>query len=62
MTGTVFESGKVPPKSRFVAMNLMMLAKNSVWAIELKRNLGVSCPTVWLLKHKIIKVMTLSEA
>ena len=43
-------------------MHLMTQAKNNVSALELKRHLGVSYPTAWLLKHKIMEVMLLREA
>lgn len=62
VAGTVFESSKVPLTSWFLAMHLMTQAKNNVAALELKRHLGVSYPTAWLLKHKIMQVMTLREA
>ena len=38
-------------------MHLMTQAKNSVSALELKRHLGVSYPSAWLLKHKLMQVM-----
>jgi transposase-like protein len=62
VAGTVFESSKVPLTSWFLAMHLMTQAKNNVSALELKRHLDVSYPTAWLLKHKIMEVMTLREA
>ena len=62
VAGTVFESSKVPLTSWFLAMHLMTQAKNNVSALELKRHLGVSYPTAWLLKHKIMEVMKLREA
>ena len=61
VSGTVFESSKVPLPSWFLAMHLMTQAKNNVSALELKQHLGVSYPTAWLLKHKIMQVMTLRE-
>ena len=42
-------------------MHLMTQAKNNVSALELKRHLGVSYPTAWLLKHKIMQVMVYRE-
>ncbi len=38
-------------------MHLMTQAKNNVSALELKRHLGVSYPTAWLLKHKLMQLM-----
>jgi len=57
VSGTVFESSKLPLPTWFLAMHLMTQAKNSVSALELKRHLGVSYPTAWLLKHKLMQVM-----
>jgi hypothetical protein len=47
----------VPLTKWFLAMHLMTQAKNNVSALELKRHVGVSYPTAWLLKHKIMQVM-----
>ena len=62
VSGTIFESSKLPLPRWFLAMHLMTQAKNNVSALELKRHLGVSYPTAWLLKHKIMQVMVLREA
>lgn len=61
VSGTIFESSKLPLTTWFLAMHLMTQAKNNVSALELKRHLGVSYPTAWLLKHKIMEVMRLRE-
>jgi hypothetical protein len=61
VSGTVFESSKLALPKWFLAMHLMTQAKNSVSALELKRHLGVSYPTAWLLKHKIMETMRLRE-
>lgn len=57
LSGTVFESSKLPLPTWFLAMHLMTQAKNNVSALELKRHLGVSYPTAWLLKHKLMQLM-----
>ena len=57
VSGTVFESSKLALPKWFLAMHLMTQAKNNVSALELKRHLGVSYPTAWLLKQKIMQVM-----
>jgi transposase-like protein len=62
VSGTIFESSNLPLPRWFLAMHLMTQAKNNVSALELKRHLGVSYPTAWLLKHKIMQVMVLREA
>lgn len=61
VAGTIFESTKVSLPKWFVAMHLMTQAKNNVSALELKRHLGVSYPTAWLMKHKIMEVMRRRE-
>lgn len=61
VSGTIFESSKLPLTTWFLAMHLITQAKNNVSALELKRHLGVSYPTAWLLKHKIMEVMRLRE-
>ncbi len=57
VSGTVFESSKLGLPAWFLARHLMTQAKNNVSALELKRHLGVSYPTAWLLKQKIMQVM-----
>lgn len=60
-SGTIFESTKLPLARWFLAMHLLTQAKNNVSALELKRHLGVSYPTAWLVKHKLMEVMRLRE-
>jgi transposase-like protein len=60
-SGTIFESTKLPLMRWFLAMHLLTQAKNNVSALELKRHLGVSYPTAWLVKHKLMEVMRLRE-
>jgi transposase-like protein len=61
LSGTIFESSKLALPKWFLAMHLMTQAKNNVSALELKRHLGVSYPTAWLIKHKLMEVMLLRE-
>lgn len=61
ISGTIFESTKLPLTRWFLAMHLLTQAKNNVSALELKRHLGVSYPTAWLVKHKLMEVMRLRE-
>ena len=56
-SGTIFDSTKLPLTKWFIAMHLMTQAKNNVSALELKRHMGVSYPTAWLIKHKLMEVM-----
>ena len=57
ISGTIFESSKLALPKWFVAMHLITQAKNGVSALELKRHLGVSWPTAWMIKHKLLQVM-----
>lgn len=57
IAGTIFESSKLPLPTWFLAMHLITQSKNNVSALELKRHLGVSWPTAWMMKHKIMQVM-----
>ena len=60
--GTIFQSTKLPLTSLFLAMHLLTQAKNNLSALELKRHLGVRYKTAWLLKHKVMQVMSVREA
>ena len=62
IVGTVFENTKLPLSIWFLAMYLMTQSKNSVSALELKRQLGVSYKSAWLIKHKLLQTMLLREA
>lgn len=61
IAGTIFEASKLGLPVWFMAMQLLSQAKNNVAALELKRQLGVSYPSAWLLKHKIMEAMRLEE-
>jgi hypothetical protein len=57
----MFEGSKLPLRVWFLAMQLISQAKNNVAALELRRQLGVSYPTAWLMKHKLMESMRLRE-
>ena len=61
VSGTIFEASKLPLPKWFVAMHLITQAKNNVSALELMRHVGVTYPTAWLMKHKIMEVMRQRE-
>jgi ribosomal protein L37AE/L43A len=61
ISGTIFESTKLPLSRWFLAMQLLTQSKNNVSALELMRQLGVSYRSAWLLKHKIMEAMRLRE-
>lgn len=53
-SGTIFHSTKLPLTIWFQAMYFLTQTKNNVSALELKRLLGVSYPTAWRVKHKLM--------
>ena len=61
IAGTIMENTKLPLRTWFLAMQLISSAKNGVAALELRRQLDVSYPTAWMLKHKISQAMHLVE-
>ena len=62
IVGTIFESTKVPLPKWFLAMHLLSRAKTNLSALAMSRDLGVSYPTAWLMKHKIMELMRQREA
>jgi ribosomal protein L37AE/L43A len=61
ISGTMFESSKLPLGRWFLAMQLLTQSKNNVSALELMRQIGISYRSAWLLKHKIMEAMRLRE-
>lgn len=61
-SGTIFHGSKLPLRKWFQALFLMSQSKNNISALELKRQLGVSYPTAWRVKHKLMQVMAEREA
>lgn len=61
-SGTIFHSSKLPLRKWFQSMFLISQSKNQVSALELKRQLGVSWPTAWRVKQKLMQVMVEREA
>ncbi len=59
--GTIFQATKLPLTRWFLAMHLLTQAKNNVSALELKRHLGVRYKCAWLMKHKLLQVMSERE-
>jgi transposase-like protein len=55
--GTIFEATKVPLTRWFQAIYFITHAKTGVSAMELGRHIGVSYPTSWKIKHKIMQAM-----
>ena len=57
IAGTVFQGTKLPLTTWFLAIYLISQAKTGLSALALKRQLGVSYPTAWLIRHKLMQVM-----
>jgi ribosomal protein L37AE/L43A len=61
-SGTVFAETKLPLRTWFLAMYLLTQHKNGISALSLRRQLGVSYNTAWLLKHKLMQAMVERDA
>ncbi|GAA0746322.1 hypothetical protein GCM10009107_13670 [Ideonella azotifigens] len=59
--GTVLEGTKLPLRTWFLAM-LISQAKTGLSALALKRYLGVSCRTAWLVQHKLTDTISRADA
>lgn len=59
--GSLMQHTKLPLKTWFLAIYLISQAKTGLSALALKRQLGVSYPTAWLLHHKINRAMALQD-
>ena len=55
--GSLMEHTKLPLTTWFLAIYLISQAKTGLSALALKRHLGVSYPTAWLLHQKICRAM-----
>ena len=55
--GSLMEHTKLPLSTWFLAIYLISQAKTGLSALALKRQLGVSYPTAWLLHQKINRAM-----
>lgn len=58
IAGTVFQSSKLPLTIWFLAIYLISQAKTGLSALSLKRYLGVSYRTAWLVQHKLMEAMS----
>ena len=48
--GTLFDNTKLPLRTWYLAMYLVTQSKNGISTMDLKRQLGVSCNTAWMVK------------
>jgi hypothetical protein len=62
IAGTVFEGTKLGLTVWFLAMYLISQAKTGLSALALKRDLGGSDPSAWLMHHKLMQAMLEREA
>ncbi|MBL8252076.1 MAG: IS1595 family transposase [Candidatus Competibacter sp.] len=56
--GTLFQSTHLALTRWFLALHLIGRAKTGLSALALKRHLGVSYPTAWPIRHKLMQAMT----
>ena len=61
IAGTLFEGTKLALTVWFLAIYLISQAKTGLSALALKRQLGVSYPTAWLIHHKLMQAMVERE-
>ena len=62
IVGTVMEHTHLPLRLWFLAMYLLTQNKNGISALALKRQIGVSYKTAWLLKQKLMQAMSQRDA
>ena len=62
IAGTLFQGTKLALTVWFLAIYLISQAKTGLSALALKRYLGVSYPTAWLVHHKLMQAMVEREA
>jgi transposase-like protein len=60
-TSSLLGSTKLPLTRWFLAIYFISQAKTGLSALELKRLVGVSYPTAWLMHHKIMTAMAARE-
>jgi transposase-like protein len=56
-SGTIFSDSHLPLEKWFLAIAIILEAKKSVSANQLKRHLGVNYRTAWYLAHRIREAM-----
>jgi ribosomal protein L37AE/L43A len=61
-SGTLFHASRLPLQKWFMAMYFMTQSKTNVSALALMRLIGVSYPTAWLTKHKLMQTMLERES
>jgi hypothetical protein len=61
IAGSLFQSTKLPLRIWFLAIYLVSQAKTGLSSLALRRQLGVSYPTAWLVHHKLMNAMAVRE-
>ena len=59
--GTIFHATKLPLTTWFLAIHLIVTAKNGISSIERGRRLGIKQSNAWAMKQKIMQVMLTRE-
>lgn len=62
IAGTLFQGTHLPLTVWFLAIYLFSQAKTGLSALALKRQLGVSYPTAWLIQQKLMQAMAERDA
>lgn len=62
IAGTLMEHTRLPLTKWFVAIYLLTQSKTQIAALALRRQLGVSWKTAWLIHHKLMEAMHQREA
>jgi len=62
IAGTLFQSTHLALSLWFLAIYLVSQAKTGLSALDLKRQLGVSYPTAWLIQQKLMQTMVERDA
>ncbi|MFN4291794.1 MAG: hypothetical protein ACK4E7_13080 [Permianibacter sp.] len=60
--GTLFEHTKLPLSTWFLAKSLLTQTKTGISALALRRQLGISYRSAWLMKHRLMYQMAKREA
>ena len=62
IAGTLFQSTHLALSIWFLAIYLISQAKTGLSALDLKRQLGMSYPTAWLIQQKLMQAMVERDA
>ena len=60
-SGTLMHGSQQPLMKWYMAFQLMSQSKNCISALELHRQLKISYNTAWLIKHKIMQMMLVTD-